>query len=121
MDFQYRAVNAQGENVSGQISAGGEREAARLLRQQELTLLEIALAGQNSALRSGHSRRAGNQEKAIVIRELATLLQAGVSLAESVESIGQTHTDSVIGETFAFVHGKLRSGESFSQALQTAQ
>lgn len=121
MDFQYRAVNTRGQTVSGQINAGGEREASRLLRQQELTLLEIAPAGQKPAVRSGYSRRAGNQEKAIVIRELAILLQAGVSLAEAVESIGQTHTDSAIGETFAFVHGRLRSGESFSQGLQSAQ
>lgn len=121
MDFQYRAINPQGQAVSGQISAAGEREAARLLRQQELTPIEIAPAGQKPAARLARARRASNQEKAIVIRELATLLQAGVSLAEAVESIGQTHTDSAIGETFAYVHGKLRGGESFSQALQAAQ
>lgn len=121
MDFQYRAINPQGQAVSGQINAAGEREAARLLRQQELTLLEMTPAGQKSGARLARVRRASNQEKAIVIRELATLLQAGVSLAEAVESIGQTHTDSTIGETFAYVHGKLRGGESFSQALQTAQ
>jgi general secretion pathway protein F len=121
VDFQYTAVNAQGQTVSGQIEASSEREAARLLQQKELTPLEIAVVGQPSTAGHGRTRRAGNQEKAIVIRELAILLQAGVSLAEAVESIGQTHTDSAIGETFAFVHGKLRSGESFSQGLQAAQ
>ena len=121
MDFQYRALNVQGQTVSGKVSAGGEREAARLLRQQDLTLLDIAPVEQNLTTRGSHSRRAGNQEKAIVIRELATLLHAGVPLAEAVESIGQTHTDSVIGETFAFIHSKLRGGERFSQSLQTAQ
>lgn len=121
MEFNYRAVNAQGQTVTGQLDAGGEREAARLLSQQELTPLEITLAGQAAVPRSGRARRAGHQEKALVIRELATLLVAGVPLAEAVESIGRTHIDSAIGETFMHVHGKLRGGESFSQGLQSAQ
>jgi len=35
VEFHYQAVNAQGHTVSGIIGAGGEREAARLLRLQE--------------------------------------------------------------------------------------
>ena len=120
MEFRYQAVNAQGHTVSGIIGAGGEREAARLLRQQELTPVEIGPAGRPSDAPRTRARRASHQEKAIVIGELAILLQAGVPLAEAVESIGQTHTDSAIGETFSHVHGKLRGGESFSQALQSA-
>ena len=82
MDFQYRAVNAQGHSVSGQISAASEREAVRLLRQKELTPLEVAPAGHKPAARLARTKRSSNQEKTLVIRERATLLQAGVSLAE---------------------------------------
>lgn len=120
MEFQYQAVNAQGHTVSGIIGAGGEREAARLLRQQDLTPVEIGPVGRPSETPRKRARRASHQEKAIVIGELAILLKAGVPLAEAVESIGLTHTDSAIGETFSHVHGKLRGGERFSQALQSA-
>jgi general secretion pathway protein F len=121
VEFRYQAVNPQGQTVSGIIGAGGEREAARLLRQQELTPVEIGPVGQPTETPRTRARKAGQKQKAIVIGELAILLQAGVPLAEAVESIGQTHTDSAIGETFSHVHGKLRGGESFSQALQSAQ
>lgn len=120
MEFHYQAVNAQGHTVSGIIGASGEREAARSLRQQELTPVKIGPVGQPAETTRTRARRASHQEKAIVIGELAILLAAGVPLAEAVESIGQTHTDSAIGETFSHVHGKLRGGESFSQALQSA-
>lgn len=120
MEYRYQAVNSQGQTVSGQISAGGEREAARLLREQELTPLEVAPVGAGAAGMSAKAKRASEQDKAIVIRELAILLQAGVSLAEAVESIGQSHTDSAIGPAFTHVHGKLRGGESFSQGLRSA-
>lgn len=120
MDFQYQAVNAQGQAVSGQISAAGEREAARLLLQKDLTPVEITPAGR-IATDPTRIKRASHQEKALVIRELATLLHAGISLAEAVESIGQTHTDSAIGAAFTHIHGKLRGGERFSQGLKSAQ
>lgn len=120
MEYRYQAVNSQGQTVSGQITAGGEREAARLLREQELTPLEVAPVGSAAAGSSVRAKRASEQDKAIVIRELAILLQAGVSLAEAVESIGQSHTDSTIGAAFVHVHGKLRGGESFSQGLRSA-
>ena len=120
MEFRYQAVNAQGQTVAGIIDAGSEREVARRLRQQELTPIEIGSAGRPAESPRRRVRGASHQDKAIVIRELAILLQAGVSLAEAVESIGQTHTDSAIGETFKHVHGKLRGGENFSAALQSA-
>lgn len=121
MDFRYVAVNAQGEKVSGQVSAGGEREAARLLRAQELTPLEFAPADAlMAAPRGAAAGKASEQEKALIIRELATLLNAGVSLAEAVESIGQSHGGSAVGQAFIHAHGRLRGGESFSQALEAA-
>ena len=120
MDFQYQAVNAQGQPVTGQSSAAGEREATRLLRQMDLTPVEISLAGR-VATATNRVKRASQQDKTLVVRELATLLHAGISLAEAVESIGQTHTDSAIGPAFAHIHGKLRGGESFSQGLKSAQ
>lgn len=120
MEYRFEAVDSQGQAISGQINAGGEREAARLLRERELTLLEISPVGAAAANGAVRARRASGQDKAIVIRELAILLNAGVSLAEAVESIGHSHTDSAIGPAFAHVHGKLRGGESFSQGLRSA-
>lgn len=120
MDFHYQAIDPQGRPVSGQLSAAGEREAARLLRQMELTPVEITQAGRAAAPLQ-RVKRASNKDKALVIRELATLLHAGISLAEAVESIGQTHTDSAIGAAFSHIHGKLRGGESFSGGLKSAR
>lgn len=120
MEFRYQAVTAQGQAESGQISAAGEREASRLLRQMDLTPVEITPLG-HAATAPVRIKCAGHQEKTLVIRELATLLHAGISLAEAVESIGQTHTDSAIGAAFTHIHSKLRGGENFSQGLKSVQ
>lgn len=120
MDFRYHAVTSQGQAVSGQISARGEREAARLLRERELTPVELSPAGTDSSNRNKPAKRASEQDKALVIRELAILLSAGVPLAETVESIAASHTDTTIGAAFAHVHTKLRGGAAFSEGLRSA-
>ncbi len=118
MEYRYVAVNPQGQTISGRIEAGGEREATRLLQARELIPIEVALPGDSAAARQARSGKASEQERAIVIRELATLLHAGVPLGEAVESIGQSHTDSAVGHAFMQVHARLRSGESLSQGLR---
>ena len=100
--------------VSGHLSAGSQAEAVRLLQQQGLTptLLQVdAVAG---AKKRG---RASPQDRRLVMRELATLLKAGVPLGEAVESLAGAHAASQIGDAFSRVHAALRGGARFSAAL----
>jgi general secretion pathway protein F len=121
MQFRYEAVDSQGKTLQGQVEAAGEREAGRMIRDQGLTVVGIGPAGGTSATAAGAaSRRAGEKEKALVMRELAILLKAGVPLAEAVESIGASHGATELGNTFAHLHRKLRGGERFSEALRSA-
>jgi general secretion pathway protein F len=120
VEYRYVAVDSQGQTVTGQLEAGGEREAARALRSRDLTPLEIAASTVMPTARGGSVKKASEQEKALIIRELATLLNAGVSLAEAVDSIGQSHAQSAAGQAFIHAHGRLRGGENFSAALASA-
>ena len=119
MEFQYQVANAQGQVLTGQISAADDREAMRLLQQQNLVPISITShAGAMGA--PAHSKKASNQEKTLAIQELVTLLIAGVPLAESVESIGSAHAGTAIGTAFTAALAALRRGEGFSEALREA-
>ncbi len=114
MEFRYQAAGEAGQMVSGYLSAGSQAEAVRLLQQQGLTptLLQVdAVAG---AKKRG---RASAQDRRLVMRELATLLKAGVPLGEAVESLAGAHAASQIGDAFSRVHAALRGGARFSAAL----
>jgi general secretion pathway protein F len=121
MEFQYQAANAQGQILSGQISAADEREAMRLLRQQNLTPVSLVSAATVQAGQQASHKRASRQDKTLAMQELATLLNAGVPLAESVESIGTAHAGTAIGAAFAATLTGLRRGERFSEALRLAE
>ena len=120
MDFQYQVANAQGQVLTGQISAHSEREAMRLLQQQNLVPISIT-SNQPVYAAHGSGKKPSNQDKALVIQELTTLLNAGVPLAESVESIGSAHAGTAIGTAFVTTLAALRRGEKFSDALRQAE
>lgn len=118
MDFHYQAANAQGQVLSGQISATDEREALRALQQQNLTPISIKSSTVTAGTaRQGH-KKASNQDKTLAIQELTTLLNAGVPLAESVDSISSAHAGTAIGTAFGKTLTALRGGERFSEALK---
>jgi general secretion pathway protein F len=120
IEFRYSALNTQGQTLEGVIAARNEAEAARLLRQKELAPLAIAsrTATDTGALAR---RKSGREEKLLLLRELATLLGAGVPLAEAVDSIGQSHRSSQGGAAFGVIHQHLRGGESFAASLVAAK
>jgi len=121
MEFLYQAANAQGQMLNGQISASDEREAMRLLQQQNLTPVSLASAAATQNGQRINQKKVTRQDKTLAMQELATLINAGVPLAESVESISTAHAGSAIGTAFAATLTGLRRGERFSEALRLAE
>ena len=121
MEFQYQAANAQGQVLTGQISAADDREAMRLLQQQNLVPISITSAVVNSATGHASTKKASNQDKTLAIQELTTLLNAGVPLAEAVDSISIAHAGTAIGTAFASALTALRGGERFSESLRSTK
>ena len=121
MDFRYEAVNRSGQTIKGTLTAGSERELLLALQRQDLTPVDVSRAapGRQSARQRGEAAPT-HQALVLVIQELATLLAAGVPLAEAVDSSGQAHRESAIGAAFERVHGRLRAGAPFSEALRAA-
>lgn len=123
MDFNYEAADAEGQILRGQLSAESEAAVLQLLRDQQLTPIEIRparAAASGRSLFAQRSRDASVEETCQVVRELATLLGAGVSLAEAVDSTAQAHAASSIGPAFNRVYAQLRSGEALSVALRSS-
>jgi general secretion pathway protein F len=100
------------------LTATDKHDALRKLRQ--MNLVPVSVDEQRIApVQPRTSRaRASAQEITLSMQELATLLNAGVSLAEAVDSIRSAHEGTPIGTAFNSILNALRSGETFSTALQ---
>lgn len=122
MDFRYEAVNAQGQVLSGVLVAPSETDLLQLLRQQGLTPVAVtAVAPTARRLRFRTGKAPSTQAVLLVVRELATLLAAGVSLAEAVDATRQAYQDEAIVAAFGRMHAQLRAGAPLSEALRAAE
>jgi general secretion pathway protein F len=91
--FAYRAANSQSVAVNGTIAADTPRQARDLLRERGLTITEVALSEER---RRGRRRqrpaRRTQAEMVSFVRELATLLAAGIPLLSALGTLAAQHS-----------------------------
>ncbi|WP_374398789.1 type II secretion system F family protein [Niveibacterium sp.] len=116
MEIKYRAVDGAGAEVSGQLTADSESQAIDLLSERGLVPLSVGMVRERSVRRAS-SRAATSAQRALAIREVATLLTSGVGLVEAIENLAHAHRNDSIGAAFSELKGRLLAGESFSSSL----
>lgn len=116
--FNYKAIDARGRNVQGHLDAEDERDAARRLKSQGMTLLELAAKANSSAQSRRALREPGKAEVILVLRQLVTLLDAGVPLDDAVGSLAKSLNQPFFVKAFTDMMSALRRGNRFSDALR---
>jgi len=119
MRYTYLALDPQGQAITGLVTATGERDAARQLQRQDLTLLELRATTQ-VAMRHARGKPKA-RELLVLLHELATLLESGVALIEAVESLADSSHHPLLTQACIDLAARLRHGESFSAALRVSK
>lgn len=115
LTYKYEARNsATGQKIRAEVQADSEQVAAKLLREQGLTPLNISLEKKSSG---GYLKHISSKDKVLFSRQLATMINAGLPLVQSLHSVAQqTHAKpmkAVINEVITDVE----AGKPFSVAL----
>ena len=116
--FTYDAINAQGLESTGVIHAPDTTTASELLQARGLlahSLSERAAAGEDGV----RSRFKKVKPKALQIfaRQLATMIEAGVSVVQALVTLEEQTDDAFLAETLADVRADVESGLVLSRAL----
>lgn len=120
--YRFKAFNADGTLLDGDIDGQSEREAARLLERRGLSVLslqELGAAGVEARPGLGRlrERRLSDGDIILALHELSTLLGSGVGLAEAVAAQNRSAHHPRLLAAFSGISTALRQGQSFSQAL----
>jgi len=117
--FRYEAADAAGKTDKGVIEADSARQARTLLRARGLTPLLVDVLGAQATKRSGSSfgKRLSAQENALVTRQLASLLVAGLPLDEALAALADQAERAYVGELLAAIRAEVVGGSSLSVAL----
>ncbi|HEX7633099.1 MAG TPA: type II secretion system F family protein [Candidatus Saccharimonadales bacterium] len=116
LNFSYEARNAAtGQKVKALVQADDEQAASKLIRDQGLTPLSITLENSKGAHRF---RRIKTKDKVLFSRQLATLLNAGLPLVQSLRSVSGQTTNPPLKVVINQVISDVEAGKSFSAALE---
>ncbi|ANA33246.1 Type II secretion system protein F [Ralstonia mannitolilytica] len=117
--FRYEAADATGKTDKGVIEADSARQARTLLRARGLTPLLVDALGAQAAKRGGSSfgKRLSAQENALVTRQLASLLIAGLPLDEALAALADQAERAYVHELLAAIRAEVVGGSSLSVAL----
>jgi general secretion pathway protein F len=118
--YHYKAVRLDGEAVEGQIEAQDEGDVIRHLQKEGLIPLSARRAGGlRDQIFSGRRRQNLNiKEIGAMTRELATLLEAGLTLDRSLQILIELGDEERVNRILEDLQARVRGGSTFSAALE---
>jgi type IV pilus assembly protein PilC len=121
--FSYTAVDAQGKQATGTVEAADQTEAIAQIRQLGFypqRLDEKRAESTEKAVKAPKIRRGGKVKVKILTvftRQLATLIDAGLPLLRSLNTLARQERNAVMRNTMATLATSVESGSTFSEAL----
>ncbi|MBU9380424.1 type II secretion system inner membrane protein GspF [Burkholderia gladioli] len=119
--FRFEAIDSGGRPQKGVIEADSARAARGQLRGQGLTPLVVEPAASRSRgqrkQRLSIGRKLSQREQAILTRQLASLLTAGLPLGESLAVLTEQAERGYIRELMAAIRAEVLGGHSLASAL----
>lgn len=113
--YLCQAIDATGNTVRKKIEADNEAKAKALLQSQSLTVFQIDVVTRDV---SRQSLTLSATQKSLFVRQLATLLGAGYTLENALQSCGRQSQDVKIKTLSQAIHQRLVEGIPFHQILR---
>lgn len=118
--YLYKAVRMDGEAVEGQLEATDEAAVIRHLQKEGLIPLSARPAGglRDQLFASRRRQNLTTKEIGAITRELATLLEAGLTLDRSLQILIELGDEERITRVLEDLQNRVRGGATFSAALE---
>ncbi|WP_299873735.1 type II secretion system inner membrane protein GspF [uncultured Cocleimonas sp.] len=120
--FEYIALDAKGQEEKGMLEADNAKQIRQILRDGNLTPLEVNQVEKSENNNKVKTKRAGKvkaSELALLTRQLATLVQSGSPLEEALATTAKQSEKRNIKHILSAVRSKVVEGFSFAEGLKT--
>src|SRR5512137_2592272 len=115
--FLYLArETASGREIRSSVEAATEQAAIAALLNRNMLVLSIQEKVGKQGRTSGG--RVALADLVIFTRQLATMIDAGLAMVQSLQALAEQTTNKVMRDTIHDVCARVESGDSFSEALQ---
>ena len=115
--FQYQALDADGRTVSGVVQADTARQARGQLRAQGLLPSQIEHVHARERAGRAWARGLSAGELSLVTRQMATLLESGLTMEQSLNALIEEATEPLTREVLTGVKMEVTAGLSLAAAM----
>jgi type IV pilus assembly protein PilC len=119
--FNFIARDASGNTVKDTMAAPSSQNVASRLRERGLTPVSVVDAtpsGMNMEIKiPGMGEKIGLKDVAVMSRQLATMISAGLSLLRALMILVEQTENKALAAVLAEVRGEVETGRAFSAAL----
>ena len=123
MRLKYKARNPKGDTVSGFMEADSQAQAAAIIRDRGLIPLSFESAsGTRKPSFMDRLRMISTvslKDKAVLFRQLATMISSGINLGSALEILGEQTKNQRLAASIREVKKQVDGGMSFSAAMRT--
>ena len=113
--YTYRGLNRRGQKIDGEIKGTSIAEAKALLRQQGITPSGVK---KKPKPLFGGERKISALDIAVVTRQIATMLGAGVPLVQSIDLIANGSENKSLRTLMQKISVKIQAGLPLSETLR---
>ncbi|WP_210725518.1 type II secretion system F family protein [Candidatus Colwellia aromaticivorans] len=115
--FIWHGVNRKGKKINGELSAKNLIELKTQLRKQGITPSKVKKKAK-PLFGLGGDKAIKPVDIALISRQIATMLGAGVPLVQTIEMIGKGHNNGNMQKLLTEIGNKLSSGIPLSDCLR---
>ena len=131
--FDYKALNKSGKEIKGVLEGDSARVIRQKLKAQGLIPIEVMLSGAKSTIDKANKDESSSvfskifhykkvtklsvAEVALLTRQLATLLSAGMQIEESLKVVSEQSDNPKITRVILAVRAKVLEGQSLATGL----
>ncbi|WP_191602397.1 type II secretion system inner membrane protein GspF [Marinomonas algicola] len=116
--FEYLALDRKGRKRKGVLEADNERHLRQLLRDKGMTPLEIK-QGKERTRHTFFSPSINVKDRALLTRQLATLIDAGLPIEEAITGVAQQASKQKLRSMLLSIRSKVLEGHSLAKALES--
>ncbi|MFD1382174.1 type II secretion system inner membrane protein GspF [Rhodanobacter aciditrophus] len=115
--FEYQALTPSGKKKKGVLEADNERHARQKLRDMELVALQIRQGKALTDKPSLFSPAISIKDRALVTRQLATLIDAGLPIEESLAGVANQAGKQKTRAMLLAIRSKVLEGQPLAAAI----
>lgn len=116
-NFNYTALNRNGQHISGIITAANRTDAVTDLRNQGNRPLSVREAKNRSLKLPITKGKVKLKDLVVFTRELSTMISAGVPLPRGLETLANQTENKLFKETIGSINHDVESGMSLADAM----